>query len=140
MKERLEGSRQIVSANKLAAAATAERATRNVTYEPAPHRDRAVEKGAAGLAGGARRRLTKSANTRRQGVGKAEEPKKKRRFGFGRWSRRPAGGEKKSSETTGRRRPRGVDPERNAKGGGNPAVVLVPSPRPTSRRSRRKAN
>jgi beta-barrel assembly-enhancing protease len=54
----------------------------------------------------------------------AEEPKKKRGFGLGNLLR-PGGEEKKSAQVTGSAGARGVDPERDAKGGSNPAVVAV---------------
>ena len=57
--------------------------------------------------------------------GKPEEPKKKKGFGLGRLVAPSSGGEKQASETTGSSAARGVDTERNAKGGGNPKLVAV---------------
>jgi hypothetical protein len=76
----------------------------------------AVTEGAAGLAGG-------SAKSDKQEEKKQEQPKKK---GFGIGSLlKPSGSETKSAEVTGSGASRGVDTERNAKGGSNPTLVVV---------------
>jgi len=72
-----------------------------------------VEAGSAGLASGSAKPAEK----------KDEEPKKK---GFGLSSlAKPGGGEKKSAQVTGAGSGRGVDTERNARGGDNPKIVAV---------------
>ena len=85
-------------------------ATRNALTEIAT-----VEAGSAGLAGG----TTKPSDAQKP----AEEPKKK---GFGLSGLiKPAGTEKKSAEVTGSAASRGVDTERNAKGGPVKTMVAV---------------
>jgi beta-barrel assembly-enhancing protease len=120
MKERLDRLSKTIKDGKLAGAATVEaRYAKNVTYKPVPIAEIAtVEKGSAGLAGGG---SSKSAETAK----KEEEPKKKRGFGIGKLLAPSSGGEKASAETTGSSAARGVDTERNAKGGSNPKVVPV---------------
>ena len=82
-----------------------------------------VEAGAAGLAGSGGKVDEKPAEKPEEK--KAEEPAKKR--GFGGLARMlPAGGgEKKSAQVTASAAARGVDPERDAKGGSNPTPVAV---------------
>jgi beta-barrel assembly-enhancing protease len=81
----------------------------NITYTAKPITDvTAVESGAAGLAGGST---------------KSSEPKKKG-FGLG-GLLKPGGTEKKSAEVTGSGASRGVDTERNAKGGPVKTLVAV---------------
>jgi predicted Zn-dependent protease len=128
MKERLEKLGQTVKDNKLAATATVDvRYKKNVTYEPVAITAIAtVEKGSAGLAGGGgAAKSDDAAKGDAKSDGKAEEPKKKRGFGLGRLIAPSKGGEKQASETTGSSAARGVDTERNAKGGGNPNMVAV---------------
>ena len=128
MKERFEKLDDTVKANKLAATATVdERYKKHVTYEPVAITAIAtVEKGSAGLAGGGgSSKSDDAAKTDAKSDGKTEEPKKKRGFGLGRLIAPSKGGEQQSSETTGSSAARGVDTERNAKGGGNPALVAV---------------
>ena len=132
MKERFEKLDETVKTNKLAATATVDdRYKKFVTYEPVAITAIAtVEAGSAGLAGGG---SAKADNTAKaddkaddKGDGKTDEPKKKKRgFGLGRLIAPSSGGEKQASETTGSSAARGVDTERNAKGGGNPALVPV---------------
>ena len=118
MKERLEKLAATIKKEKLTGAVTLEaRLARHMTYKPVPITEIAtVDAGAAGLAGGG-----KSSGAKPE----AEEPKKKRGFGLGRLVAPSAGGEKASAETTGSSAARGVDTERNAKGGANPAPVAV---------------
>lgn len=127
MKERFEKLDDTIKANKLTAVATVEsRYKTHVTYEPVAITEIAtVEKGSAGLAGGGSAKADDSAKAGDKGDGKTEEPKKKRGFGLGRLIAPSKGGEKQASETTGSSAARGVDTERNAKGGGNPALVAV---------------
>jgi predicted Zn-dependent protease len=115
MKERLDKLSKEVATAKLASTATvADRYKKNITYTPVPITEIAtVEAGSAGLASGG----TKPAEK------KEEEPKKK---GFGLSSlAKPGGGEKKSAQVTGAGSGRGVDTERDARGGENPKLVPV---------------
>lgn len=118
MKERLDKLAKTIKDGKLAGTATVEaRYAKHVTYKPVPIAEIAtVEKGSAGLAGGG-----SSTETAK----KEEEPKKKRGFGIGKLLAPSGGGEKASAETTGSSAARGVDTERNAKGGTNPKIVPV---------------
>lgn len=105
--------------NKLAALAKpldgkvvlADRYARSISYKARPITEvAAVEAGAAGLTGGGKSTP-------------APAPKKK---GFGIANLiKPGGGEKKSAEVTGSGASRGVDTERNAKGGPVKTVVVV---------------
>ena len=119
MKERLDLLAKQVAAEKLASAATLEpRYRKFIAFKPKAQTDiAAVEAGSAGLAGGSK--SNKSAKEEE----KTEAPKKK---GFGLGSLlKPTGTEAKSAEVTGSGASRGVDTERNAKGGSNPAIVVV---------------
>jgi predicted Zn-dependent protease len=122
MKERLDKLAKIVKDEKLAATATVEaRYKKNVTYTPVPLADvTTVATGAAGLAGGS----SKPEEKEKQEA-KSEEPKKKKGFGLAGLVGPGGGSEKKSAEVTGSGASRGVDKERSAKGGANPALVLV---------------
>ena len=128
MKERLEKLDKTVKDAKLTATATVDaRYKKHVTYEPVAITAIAtVEEGSAGLAGGGgSSKSDGAAKSDAKGDGKTEEPKKKRGFGLGRLIAPSSGGEKQASETTGSSAARGVDSERNAKGGGNPNLVPV---------------
>ena len=119
MQDRLDRITRQIASKKLAATATLEaRYTKNVTYKPVPITAIAVvEPGAAGLTGGAKAEEKKAEEK------KAEEPKKGR-FGLG--SMLPAGGgEKKQAQVTASGGARGVDPEKDSKGGSNPKIVPV---------------
>ena len=124
MKERFDKLDATVKSGKLSSAATVEaRYKKHITYAPVAITAIAtVEKGSAGLTGGSGK-STESKDDK--GDGKAEEPKKKRGFGLGRLVAPSSGGEKQASETTASTGSRGVDTERNAKGGGNPKLVPV---------------
>ena len=117
MQERLDRITKLMASKKLAASATVQpRYAKNITYKPVPVTAMAtVDPGAAGLAGGD----TKAAEKKEEQ--KAEEPKKK---GFGLGRMMPGGGgEKKSAQVTASGGARGVDPEKDSKGGSNPKVV-----------------
>ena len=119
MQERLDRITKLMASKKLAATATVQpRYAKNITYKPVPVTAMAtVDPGAAGLAGGD----TKAAEKKEEP--KAEEPKKK---GFGLGRMMPGGGgEKKSAQVTASGGARGVDPEKDSKGGSNPKVVPV---------------
>jgi hypothetical protein len=90
-----------------------------ITYKAKPQIEIAgVEAGAGGLAGGS----GKSDKTKDEE--KKDEPPKKKGFGLGSLMK-PTGSESKSAEVTGSGASRGVDAERNAKGGSNPTLVVV---------------
>ena len=93
-----------------------------VKYKPVPLAEIAVvQAGAAGLAGGGKESEEKKKDDEQQ------EPKKKSRFSLGKLKNPLGGGEEKtqSAEVTGSGGSRGVDKERLAKGGSNPALVAV---------------
>lgn len=120
MKERLDRLTKLIGAQKLTATATvADRYAKNVTYKPVPITSIAtVEAGSAGLAGEGEK-----APAKKEEEAKKEEPKK-RGFGLGRLM--PAGGgEQKNSQVAASGGTRGVDPEKDAKGGSNPKPVVV---------------
>ena len=120
MQERLDRIKKQIAAQKLAATATLQpRYAKNISFKPVPVTAIAtVDPGAAGLAGGDAKAEEKKAEEK-----KAEEPKK-RGFGLGRML--PAGGgEKKQAQVTASGGARGVDPEKDAKGGSNPKLVPV---------------
>jgi predicted Zn-dependent protease len=126
MQERLEKLARTIKDGKLTATATlAPRFAKNVTYKPVPLIEVAtVEKGSAGLAGGGSAEAKTDETAKTDGE-KAEEPKKKSGFGLGKLMRPSSGGQKQASATTGSSAARGVDTERNAKGGSNPKMVPV---------------
>jgi len=117
MKERLATLDKEIKARKYASTVVlADRYRANISYTAKPVTEIAtVEAGSAGLAGG----TAKPA----EGQKPAEEPKKKS-FGLSGLIK-PAGSEKKSAEVTGSAASRGVDTERNAKGGPVKTMVAV---------------
>ncbi|HUE88640.1 MAG TPA: M48 family metalloprotease [Vicinamibacterales bacterium] len=119
MNERLSRlTRQIASEKLVASATLADRYTRHISYTPVALTEIAVvEAGTAGLAGEGE----KPAEDKEEA--KKEEPKR-RGFGIGRLL--PTGGnEKASAQASASGGPRLIDPERDAKGGGNPQPVPV---------------
>jgi beta-barrel assembly-enhancing protease len=119
MQERLDLLKKQIGAEKLASTATLEARYRKfVTYKPKAQTEiTAVEAGSAGLAGG-------GSKTAKEPEKKPEEQPKKKGFGLGSLIK-PTGSESKSADVTGSGASRGVDTERNAKGGSNPALVPV---------------
>jgi beta-barrel assembly-enhancing protease len=119
MQERLDRITKQIAAQKLAATATVQpRYAKNITFKPVPVTAIAtVEAGSAGLTGGGAKPEEKKAEE------KKEEPKKGR-FGLSRMLP-TSGGEKKQAQVTASGGARGVDPEKDSKGGSNPAVVTV---------------
>jgi hypothetical protein len=120
MQERLDKLKKQITADKLTAAATMQpRYAKNITFKPVPVTAIAtVAPGSAGLAGGDGKTAEKKEDDK-----KAEEPKKK---GFGLSKMMPtSGGEKKQAQVTASGGARGVDPEKDSKGGANPALVAV---------------
>ncbi|MDP2320751.1 MAG: M48 family metalloprotease [Acidobacteriota bacterium] len=121
MQERLDRITKLIASKKLTATATVQpRYAKNITYKPvAVTAIATVDPGAAGLAGGD----TKAEEAKAAEKKEAEEPKKK---GFGLSRMLPTGGgEKKSAQVTASGGARGVDPEKDSKGGSNPKVVPV---------------
>ncbi|HEY3383052.1 MAG TPA: M48 family metalloprotease [Vicinamibacterales bacterium] len=116
MQERLDRLSKQIGSEKLASTATLEdRYRKFISYKTKGLTDiTAVQAGSAGLAGGG-----KSADDK-----KKEEQPKKRGFGLGDLVK-PTGSEKKSAEVTGSGASRGVDTERNARGGAVPTMVVV---------------
>jgi beta-barrel assembly-enhancing protease len=115
MQERLDRIGKQITAQKLIATATVQpRYAKNITFKPVPVTAIAtVEPGSAGLTGGEEKKAEE----------KKEEPKKGR-FGLGRLAP-GSGGEKKQAQVTASGGARGVDPEKDSKGGSNPALVAV---------------
>ena len=91
----------------------------NVKYEPTPVTAIAqVEDGAAGLTGSTKAKDKKEEAKKEEA--KKEEPKK----GFGLGSLKPASSsERQTAQVSASGGSRGLGPDRNAKGGGNPAIV-----------------
>ena len=121
MDDRLGRIKKLIASKKLTATATLEaRYTKNVTFKPVPVTAIAtVDPGAAGLTGGG----DAKAEEKKAEEKKAEEPKKR---GFGLSRMVPTGGgEKKQAQVTASGGARGVDPEKDSKGGSNPNVVAV---------------
>ena len=124
MQERLDRITKLIAAKKLTATATVQpRYAKNITYKPVPVMAIAtVDPGAAGLAGGDAKAAEKKPEEAKAAE-KTEQPKKK---GFGLSRMVPGGGgEKKSAQVTASGGARGVDPEKDSKGGSNPKVVPV---------------
>lgn len=124
MQARLERLNGTIAKGKLAATATVEaRYGSSITYKPVPLAKIAtVEAGTRGLAGGgggAAKDEAKAEETPK------EEPKKRRGFGLSNLAKGGGGGESKSAQVVGSGGARGLDPEKDAKGGANPAVVAV---------------
>src|SRR4051812_24867445 len=120
MDERLERNSKQIATQKLAATATLQpRYAKNVSFKPVPMTAIAtVTPGSAGLTGGGAKPEGK-----KEEEPKPEEPKKK---GFGLGKMMPtSGGEKKQAQVTASGGARGVDPEKDSKGGSNPAFVAV---------------
>jgi beta-barrel assembly-enhancing protease len=119
MKQRLDRiATQIKTSKLLATATVADRYRKNISYKPVAQTDIAmVEEGAAGLTGSTEKPPAKAEE-------KKEDPPKKRGFGLGKLL--PTGGsEQKTAQVSASGGTRGVDPERNAKGGSNPKPVAV---------------
>jgi predicted Zn-dependent protease len=94
-----------------------------IAYKPVPQSQIAtVAAGSSGLASGGSGSAKKSDEKKTE---KEEEKPKKKGFGLGKLADSLGGGEKKSGQTTASGGARGLDPEVDAKGGPNPAVVAV---------------
>jgi beta-barrel assembly-enhancing protease len=131
MDERLNKLQKKITEAKLTAAATVEaRFQKNISYKPVPLGAVAtVEKGSSGLTGGGS--ATSSDEAKKDDAKKDDQAptddskKKKKGFGLSRLMGSGGGNEEKSAEATGSAAGRGLDKERNAKGGENPAAVAV---------------
>jgi predicted Zn-dependent protease len=115
MQARLDNIQKEITAKKLASTATLEdRYKKFISYTPKPVTEIAtVTAGSAGLTGDTSKSEPKK-----------EEPKKKSGFGLGKMLP-TGGGEKQQAQVTGSGSARGVDPEKDSTGGGNPNVVPV---------------
>jgi predicted Zn-dependent protease len=124
MEERLSKLASQIKREKLASTATLEaRYKQFIAYKPVPQSQIATaDAGTKGLAGGSSKPAATTAKTEKA----EEEPKKKKGFGLGGLAKNLGGGsEKKESQVVASGGARGLDPEVDAKGGGNPAVVTV---------------
>jgi predicted Zn-dependent protease len=120
MQERLDRIKKTITAQKLTATATMQpRYAKNISFKPVPVTAIAtVAPGSAGLAGGDGKTAEKKEDEK-----KPAEPKKKG-FGLSKMLS-TGGGESKQAQVTASGGARGVDPEKDSKGGPNPAVVPV---------------
>ena len=118
MQERLDKIGKQITTQKLTASATLQpRFAKNISYQPVPVTAIAtIDPGAAGLTGGGAKPEEKAEAK--------EEPKKKGGFGLSKMMP-TGGGEKKQTSVTASGGARGVDPEKDSKGGSNPALVAV---------------
>ena len=117
MDSRLANIKKEIAARKMASTATlGDRYKKFISYTPKPMTEIAtVTPGSAGLTGDTAKTEPKK-----------EEPKKKSGgFGLGRMLPTGGGGEKQQAQVTGSGSARGVDPEKDSRGGGNPALVAV---------------
>ena len=130
MDERLKKLDQKIVDAKLTSTATVDaRFQKNITYKPVPlGAVTTVEKGASGLTGGGSGATSDDAkkdDAKKDDQAATDDGKKKKK-GFGLSRLMGSGGdEQKSAEVTGSAAGRGLDKERNAKGGANPAPVAV---------------
>ncbi len=128
MDERLGNLTKAIASQKLTATATLEdRYKKLISYEPTPLAEIAtVEAGSAGLAGetSAKKEDAKEGDKADPKKADTKDEPKKRGLGLGRLMQ-AGGGEKKQAQTTGSASARGLDPEKDTKGGGNPKPVPV---------------
>jgi predicted Zn-dependent protease len=122
MQERLDRIGKQITSQKLTASATVQpRYAKFITYKPVPVTAIAtIDPGAAGLTGGGEAKT----EDKTAAAAPKEEPKKKGGFGLSRMLP-TSGGEKKQAQVTASGGARGVDPEKDSKGGANPALVAV---------------
>jgi predicted Zn-dependent protease len=122
--ERLERLTRQIASQKLAGAATVvDRYRKSITFKPVPQAGIAtVAAGSAGLAGGGG---TADAKPPEKAEEKKDEPQRKRGIGGLGRVLPGGGGERRSEQTTASAATRGVDPERDARGGPNPRPVAV---------------
>lgn len=124
MKARLDRLAATITKDKLTAAQRLpERYKATIKYKLVPQAQIAtVAAGARGLAGGGSAKPKSGEQAKADAP--AEEQPKKRGFGLGRLTK-AGGSEAKSAQVVGSGGARGLDPEKDAKGGSNPAVVAV---------------
>jgi predicted Zn-dependent protease len=131
MDERLNKLEKKITDARLTAAATVEaRFQKNITYKPVPLGAVAtVEKGSSGLTGGGSATSgdeAKKDDAKKDDQASTDDSKKKKKgFGLSKLMGSGGGNEEKSAEVTGSAAGRGLDKERNAMGGANPAAVAV---------------
>jgi predicted Zn-dependent protease len=115
MQSRLDNITKEIASKKMASTATlADRYKRFISYTPKPVTEIAtVTAGSAGLTGDTAKTEPKK-----------EAPKKSGGFGLSRMLP-TGGGEKQQAQVTGSGSARGVDPEKDSRGGGNPKPVPV---------------
>jgi predicted Zn-dependent protease len=126
LKARQEGVMKVIQKDKLTAAATVEaRYKEHITYTPKDVTEvPTVAEGSAGLVSGSSS-APKEDETKKEESEKADASKK-RGFGLGSLTKPlTGGGEKQSAQVSASAGARGVAPDRDAKGGANPAVVAV---------------
>ena len=125
MQARQERLTSTIGKEKLTGAQLVEaRYKATVRYKPVPQSQIAtVAAGTRGLAGGGPAKGSK-AGTQAKNDEKAADAPKKKGFGLGRLVS-GGGSETKSAQVVGSGGARGLDPEKDAKGGTNPAVVAV---------------
>ena len=123
MQARLDRLTATIGKSKLTATAMAQpRYSRTITYKPVPLAQVAtVEAGTRGLAGGGKPQQGEATKAEEP---PKEEPKKRRGFGLANLTK-SGGSESRSAQVVGSGGARGLDPEKDARGGGNPAVVAV---------------
>jgi hypothetical protein len=120
MQERSNRINKQIAAQKLTASATVQpRYAKNISFKPSIRCAIAiVEGGAAGLTGGGGKPEKRSRKRRR--------PKSRRKGRFGLSKMLPTAAARRSRRRSPRRRrARTCDPEKDAKGGSNPAIVAV---------------
>jgi predicted Zn-dependent protease len=132
MQERIKKLGEMIEKDKLASTATLDaRYKKFISYKPVPISQIAtVQEGSSGLAGGSNGGTAKKDDAKKEGTTAAKkddepaDPPKKKGFGLSKMSNF-GGGDKKQAQVTGSGAGRGLDPEVDAKGGGNPALVAV---------------
>jgi predicted Zn-dependent protease len=118
---RIKGISKVVKDDKLAGTATvAARYSKTITFEVKPVDSIEVVAGARGMTGGSGDAKDDKAKSEE----KKEEPKKKGSL-FGKFST-SSSEQKQSSQTVASAGARGIEPDRDAKGGGNPRRLSVP--------------
>jgi Zn-dependent protease with chaperone function len=127
MDERLKKLEKKIADAKLTSSTTVEaRLHKNITYKPVPLGAVAtVEKGSAGLTGGGGTAKSDDEAKKDDQTSTDDGKKKKKGFGLSKLMGGGGGGEQKSAENTGSAATKGLDKERLAKGGANPAPVAV---------------
>lgn len=122
-KARIDRLTKQIKSEKLASTATvAARYKATITYTPVPVTVVSGEAGSSSLAGGGSAPAAKPASTAKPTPTPTPAPKSK--FGLGSLTSR-LGPDKSNTGTVASAGPRGANPDRDAKGGGNPRIVIV---------------